>query len=102
MFILFAVQCGLISPILLLYVEFCFPSQADKVVREQGAQQRVCPERYYERQTESNRLQGERSAGRTKTERNKQETEKSMSGSRKSLQNKTDEHLPLRGTNVII
>lgn len=66
MFILFAVQCGLISPILRRYVEFCFCSSADKMVLERGAREGIGLEWYDERQTESNRLQGER----TKTERN--------------------------------
>lgn len=74
-FILFAVQCGLISPILLLYVEFCFCGSADKMVLERGAQEGMGLERYDERQTESDRLQGERSAERTKTERNRDRKE---------------------------
>lgn len=71
MFILFAVQRGLINPILLLRVEFCFWSSVDKMVLD--AQEGIGLKKYDEWQTESNRLQGERSAGRTKTERNKQE-----------------------------
>lgn len=56
------------------------------MVLEQGAQETGGPERYHERQTESNRLQGERSAGRTKPEsskQNKPEIEESMSASRR-------------------
>ena len=78
----------MISPILLLYVEFCFCSWADKVLREQGEQEGIGPERYYERQTESNRLQREGSAGRPETEKLNKESEREqrMSAGRKTLQ----------------
>lgn len=55
-------------------LECCSCSWADKMVLEQGAQERIGPERYDEPQTKSNRLPGERSAERTKTEGNKQKS----------------------------
>lgn len=58
--------------------------------------ERIGLKKYDEWQTESNRLQGERSAGRTKTERNKQEEHVSQWKNLK--RQKRDEHLPLRGT----
>lgn len=55
------------------------------MVREQGEQEGIGPERYYERQTESNRLEGKRSAGREK-QKTEVEIEKRMSARRKTLQ----------------
>lgn len=46
--ILFGVQCGLISPTLILYVGLCFYSSADKTMLEQDTQERIYPQRYDE------------------------------------------------------
>lgn len=70
MFFLFVVQCELINSILLLYVGFCFCSSVDKMMLEQGAQERTGLEKYDEHQTESNRLQGE-SISRKNTDKEK-------------------------------
>lgn len=48
-FILFGVQCGLISPTLILYFGLCFCSSADKTMLEQGPQESIYPQGYDER-----------------------------------------------------